>query len=186
MRHGLTNRQIAELEGISLDGVKYHVANAIAKLGLAHRKALRHWTGFPVDSAQNQGAQRMSTAFDIQGLGQVARSVHKLEQSTTWYRDTLGLTHLYTFGNMAFFDLGGTRLMLTESEAVNAQESLLYLKVDDIAATQTELASRGVEFSHAPHMIHKHEDGSEEWMAFIVDLEGRPMGLMSVVPARTP
>jgi methylmalonyl-CoA/ethylmalonyl-CoA epimerase len=30
-------------------------------------------------------------------------------------------------------------------------------------------------------MIHKHEDGVEEWMAFFSDPEGRPLAIMSVV-----
>ena len=32
VQHGLTNRQIAERRGISVDAVKYHVANALEKL----------------------------------------------------------------------------------------------------------------------------------------------------------
>ena len=30
-----------------------------------------------------------------------------------WYKTTLGLPHLFTFGDLAFFDCGGTRLYLT-------------------------------------------------------------------------
>jgi hypothetical protein len=40
------------------------------------------------------------------------------------------------------------------------------------------LAGKGVEFTHAPHMIHRHEDGTEEWMAFFNDNEGRPLAIM--------
>jgi len=28
-------------------------------------------------------------------------------------------------------------------------------------------------------MIHRHEDGTEEWMAFFKDNEGRPLAIMS-------
>jgi hypothetical protein len=31
----------------------------------------------------------------------------------------------------------------------------------------------------APHLIHKHPDGAEEWLAMFKDLEGRPLGLLS-------
>lgn len=41
VRHGLTNQAIANLNEISLDAVKYHVKNAIAKLGVRNRKALK-------------------------------------------------------------------------------------------------------------------------------------------------
>ena len=44
-----------------------------------------------------------------------------------------------------------------------------------------ELAGRGVNFTHAPHMIHRHEDGTEEWMAFFEDNDGRPLALMTQV-----
>ncbi len=40
VRHGLSNAQIAKRRGISLDAVKFHVANAIAKLGIDDRRAL--------------------------------------------------------------------------------------------------------------------------------------------------
>ena len=76
VRHGLTNRQIAERRGVSADAVKFHVANVLGKLGLAS-------------------------------------------------------------------------------------------------------GDRGVEFVSAPHMIHRHEDGTEEWMAFFNDPEGRPLALMA-------
>ena len=44
--------------------------------------------------------------------------------------------------------------------------SVLYFRVGDIQAAYDELRSRGVEFVGAPHMIFKHPDGVEEWMAF--------------------
>jgi hypothetical protein len=32
-----------------------------------------------------------------------------------------------------------------------------------------------------PHMIHRHADGTQEWMAFFKDPEGRLLALMSQV-----
>ena len=115
-------------------------------------------------------------------LGQVARTTKDVEQSRSWYRDVLGLPELYAFPGLAFFDLGGIRLMLTE-EGDGAQESILYLRVPDIQASKEELEGRGVLFTHAPHMIHRHEDGTEEWMAFFNDNDGRPLALMTQVRA---
>jgi hypothetical protein len=88
---------------------------------------------------------------------------------------------LYTFGTLAFFDLGGTRLMLSQAEGGAAKESILYLKVADIAAAYSWLVGLGVKFTHAPHLIHKHADGMEEWMAFFEDPDGRPLALMAQV-----
>jgi len=30
-------------------------------------------------------------------------------------------------------------------------------------------------------MIHRHDDGTEEWMAFFKDNDGRPLGIMAQV-----
>jgi catechol 2,3-dioxygenase-like lactoylglutathione lyase family enzyme len=110
----------------------------------------------------------------------LARGVRDIAQSEAWYRDVLRVPHLYTFGTLAFFDLAGTRLMLSQKEELSP-ESLVYFLTADIDAEHAALAARGVEFLNAPHMIHRHADGTEEWMCFFKDPEGRPMGLMSKV-----
>jgi len=181
VRHGLTNPQIAALHGISLDAVKYHVANAIAKLGVRNRRALRHWSGAHKDSPVNLAEDDMSENIELAAVGQVSRTVRDIAEAERWYRDALGLKHLYTFGKLAFFDCGGTRLMLTQAEDLNANESLVYFQVADIDAACRELEGRGIEFVSAPHMIHRHEDGTEEWMAFFTDPEGRPLAVMATV-----
>jgi catechol 2,3-dioxygenase-like lactoylglutathione lyase family enzyme len=115
-------------------------------------------------------------------LGQIARSVKDIQQSESWYRDALGLQHLYTFGSLAFFDCGGTRLMLTQESATSsAAESILYFRVSDIQQSHAQLEQSGVVFIGAPHMIHRHADGMEEWMAFFKDPEGRTLAIMSQV-----
>ena len=48
-----------------------------------------------------------------------------------------------------------------------------------MAAAHAGLTTRGVNFTHAPHMIHRHADGTEEWLAFFEDPDGRPLALMS-------
>lgn len=192
VRHGLTNREIAERRRVSLDAVKFHVANAIGKLGLENRAALRRWRGVPKDSVAYQRRPDMSAAdrsveSNVIGLGQVSRSVSDIAQSEAWYRDALGLTHLYSFDKLAFFDCGGTRLMLSQGEALQPAESILYLRVDEIGSAHRALVDRGVEFLGAPHMIHRHDDGSEEWMAFFEDPDGRPLAIMATAaPAAAP
>jgi hypothetical protein len=71
--------------------------------------------------------------------------------------------------------------MLTEEEGELASESILYLRVLDIHASKAGLEARGVKFINAPHLIHRHEDGTEEWMAAFEDNEGRPLQLMMQV-----
>jgi DNA-binding CsgD family transcriptional regulator/catechol 2,3-dioxygenase-like lactoylglutathione lyase family enzyme len=174
VQHGMTNVSIAKRRGISVNAVKFHVANALAKLGLPDRKALRRW--------HRNGGIPVNTELKLGPIGQIARSVSDTKSSEQWYREVLGLPHLYTFGPLAFFDLNGTRLMLSQ-EGGAIRESLLYLKVADIDAAHAALTARGVKFTHAPHMIHRHADGTEEWMAFFEDPDARPMAIMcQVVP----
>ena len=124
----------------------------------------------------------MNPATRLGPLGQIARSVKDIKESESWYRDALGLQHLYTFGSLAFFDCGGTRLMLTQESATSsAAESVLYFRVSDIQQSHEQLERSGVVFIGVPHMIHRHADGMEEWMAFFKDPEGRTLAIMSQV-----
>src|SRR5689334_608853 len=173
VKHGMTNRAIAERRGISTDAVKFHVANIIAKLGVKNRKELRQWFRAPLGSALSRRAADMNAPVFLGPVGQIARTVRDIGQAQEWYGKVLGLAHLYTFGDLAFFDCGGTRLMLTQQHQVAATESILYWRVGDIVRAHAELQARGVEFVNAPHMIHRHTDGTEEWMAFFKDPEGR-------------
>ena len=114
VQHGMTNAEIARRRGVSVDAVKFHVANALAKLGLRDRKALRAWFRAPRDGALANSRRTTMQTSQLGSLGQIARSVGDIAASETWYRDVLGLSHLYTFGTLAFFDCGGTRLMLSQ------------------------------------------------------------------------
>jgi methylmalonyl-CoA/ethylmalonyl-CoA epimerase len=71
--------------------------------------------------------------------------------------------------------------MLAQEQSGAAKESVLYLRVADIAVAHDALKQRGAKFTHAPHMIHRHADGTEEWMAFLVDPDDRPLAIMSQV-----
>ena len=181
VQHGMTSRDVAKRRGVSVDAVKFHVANAVEKLGVGNRKALRQWFRAPKGSALSRREKTVNAPLKLGPLGQISRTVKDIKESEAWYGGVLGLPHLYTFGNLAFFDMGGTRLYLTEAAGAPCNESILYLRVADIVAAHDALKARGVEFLGAPHMIHKHADGTEEWMAFFEDPEGRPLALMSQV-----
>jgi DNA-binding CsgD family transcriptional regulator/catechol 2,3-dioxygenase-like lactoylglutathione lyase family enzyme len=188
VRHGMSYGGIAARRGISRDAVKYHVRNALTKLGLRSRRELQRWRGVPKDSAAFRtpaGQEPNMSPRDLRlgPIGQISRTVRDIDAACEWYGKVLGLKHLYTFGKLAFFDCGGTRLYLSAENAAPGTESVLYLRVDDIGAAHGELLARGVEFIGAPHMIYRHADGTEEWMAFFKDPEGRPLALMSQVKA---
>src|SRR4051812_48622938 len=59
----------------------------------------------------------------LTAIGQVAITVRQLPRAVSFYRDVLGLTFLFEAGQMAFFDCGGTRLMLSPSEQVDSTYS---------------------------------------------------------------
>ncbi|EKT4084327.1 LuxR C-terminal-related transcriptional regulator [Stenotrophomonas maltophilia] len=183
VRHGLSNPDIARRQGVSVDAVKYHVANALQKLGLSNRKALMQWSGVARSSALPQSEMSRSMNIQLGPVGQISRSVSNIEDAKRWYGEVLGLPFLYAFGNIAFFDCGGLRLFLAEGDG--DANSIVYFRVTDIHAVVKSLQARGIEFVNAPHMIHKHADGTEEWMAFLKDNEGRPLGLMSSVGPST-
>lgn len=118
----------------------------------------------------------------ITRLHQVAQRAEDLERAVAFYRDTLGLRHIATFDppGLAFFDLGGTRLLVER----NAPSGLLYLGVGDIAAAWEALGAAGVELVDPPHVIFSDDTGmfgaagEDEWMAFFRDSEGNLVGLV--------
>jgi DNA-binding CsgD family transcriptional regulator/catechol 2,3-dioxygenase-like lactoylglutathione lyase family enzyme len=179
IRHGMTSRVIAELRGISTDAVKYHVTNILQKLDLKNRTELRHWDGIARDSILYSKGTDMDAGWKIGAIGQISRQVKDIEAARLWYGDVLGLTHLYSFGDLAFFDCDGTRLFLSQGEGTHQGESIIYFQVKDIRSSHSSLAAHGVEFMNAPHMVHRHDDGTEEWMAFFKDNENRPLALMA-------
>ena len=50
--------------------------------------------------------------FGLSQIGQISMNVHDLHRAIEFYRDSLGIKHLFTVPKMAFFDCAGTRLML--------------------------------------------------------------------------
>lgn len=115
----------------------------------------------------------------IGAIGQIARGVADIAAAERWYRDVLGLRLLYSFGDLAFFDCDGTRLMLSQGDG--AAESILYFRVADIRRAFADLTARGAVAVAAPHLVHRHADGTEEWIGFVEDDQGRPVGLIAQI-----
>lgn len=117
-------------------------------------------------------------------IGQVSLLARDVAEAERFYRDVLGLPHLFTFGDLAFFDCAGTRLFVRAvTDAEWRPSSILYFRVDDIDAQAAALVDAGVSFSGRPHVIHRDEAaGVEEWMAFFEDPDGNTLALMSRVP----
>jgi catechol 2,3-dioxygenase-like lactoylglutathione lyase family enzyme len=119
-------------------------------------------------------------------IGQASINVHDVDKAVAFYRGTLGLRFLFQAGpKMAFFDCGGVRLMLAvpEKPEFDHPSSVFYFKVGDIQAAAQTLASRGVKFEAAPHLVAAMPD-HDLWMAFFRDLDGNLLALMSEVARR--
>ena len=111
-------------------------------------------------------------------IGQIAIVCQDVARATAFYRDTLGVTFLFSAGpTLSFFDAGGTRLMLSPPEGEARGTSVLYFFVADIVAARDALAAKGVQFIDEPHMIARMPD-HELWLAEFRDSEGNPMALM--------
>jgi methylmalonyl-CoA/ethylmalonyl-CoA epimerase len=119
--------------------------------------------------------------FGLNALGQIGITVRDAEKAAAFYRDALGLKLLFQMPGMAFFDCGGIRLMLSVSEkSAETYSSVLYFKVEEIAAAWAALAERGVTLEREPHLIARMPD-HELWMAFFRDADGNLLALMSEV-----
>lgn len=117
----------------------------------------------------------------ISSVGQIALTIKELTRAVDFYRDVLGLEYLFEASNMAFFNCGGTRIMLAPAETrESTYNSIIYYKTNDIHAACNSLKERGVEFESEPRMIARMPD-HELWMCFLRDSEGNLLALMSEV-----
>ena len=184
VRHGMGRAEIARRRGTSVNAVKYHLANISGKLGASVRQ-LCHWPGIPSTTAlarrRKDSIVTTSSTVRLGAIGQVSLSIRDVARAERFYGDILGLSHIFTFGDLVFFDADGTRLYLhRKDEADWRAGSILYFLVDDIHAAQDSLASRDVRFTGAPHVIYTDDaTGIEEWMSFFEDGEGNTLALMS-------
>jgi methylmalonyl-CoA/ethylmalonyl-CoA epimerase len=117
----------------------------------------------------------------VRSLRQVAQHVEDLDRAVGFYRDIVGLGFIARFDppGIAFFDLGGSRLLLESG----APPALLYLGVDDVPAMTEQLRDAGVLIESEPHVIHVDDaglfgaPGEAEEMAFFRDSEGNLLAL---------
>ena len=126
-----------------------------------------------------------AAAFGLSQIGQIAVNVHDTGRAVAFYRDQLGIRFLFSAGQLAFFDAGGIRLMLTppEKPEFDHLSSILYFKVPDIKQAHATLTERGVKFEDAPHMIARMPD-HELWMTHFRDSENNLLSLMSEVRSK--
>ena len=125
----------------------------------------------------------MTTDFGLSTIEQIAVIAHDVERATAFYRDKLGIKHLFSVPpNLAFFDCDGIRLMISlpAKPEFDHAGSIIYFKVEDIQAACETLSARGVQIEEQPGFVA--DMGSYDlWLASFRDSENNLMALMSHV-----
>jgi methylmalonyl-CoA/ethylmalonyl-CoA epimerase len=125
-------------------------------------------------------------ALALGPIGQISLSITDLDRAVAFYKNALGLKHLFNAPpGLAFFDAGGTRLMLAlpEQPGEATHSSVLYFRVPDVHAATAALAGRGVSFESEPRMIARMPD-HDLWLAMFRDSEHNLLGLMCEMPRK--
>lgn len=133
----------------------------------------------------------MSTSASLAGreLIQVALPSDDLARSVAWYRDTLGLPLMFEVSGMAFFKVGGLRLMIgdrsrnDEAEPFEPGGSVIYFDAPDLPDLADGLEARGVEFMGPAEVLQRTDEG-ELQLRFFKDPDGNLLALMGTVAAR--
>ena len=124
------------------------------------------------------------TDFGLSTIEQIAINAHDIERAVAFYRDKLGMKHLFSVPpNLAFFDCEGIRLMLSlpAKPEFDHPGSIIYFKVADIQEAHRTLVERGVQFEEAP--IFVADMGTYDlWLASFRDSENNLLALMGHVP----
>jgi predicted enzyme related to lactoylglutathione lyase len=119
----------------------------------------------------------MNDAVKVEGFAQIAVTVTDLEAARAFYRDALGMQHLFDAGTMAFFDCGGVRLLVGTGEAKPAGGTLVYFRVADAEGAIAALRARGAEIVQEAHMVAPMKS-YDLWLGFVRDPAGNVLGLM--------
>jgi methylmalonyl-CoA/ethylmalonyl-CoA epimerase len=119
--------------------------------------------------------------LNLSQIGQIGLPVTDTDRAEAFYEKVIGLRKLYRFGDLAFFDCAGVRLLLEKSDNVEGARGCLYFRCADIVLTVAELARRGVAFPSKPHLIAKMDD-HDLWMAFFNDPDGHTLAVMQEAP----
>jgi predicted enzyme related to lactoylglutathione lyase len=129
----------------------------------------------------------LTSDFGLSAIEQVAVTVKDIDRAVAFYRDQLGMKHLFSAPpNLAFFDCDGIRLMLSPppKPEFDHPSSIIYFKVDDIQQAHSTLADRGVQFEEKPSFVA--DMGTYDlWLASFRDSENNLLALMGHVPKGT-
>jgi methylmalonyl-CoA/ethylmalonyl-CoA epimerase len=119
-------------------------------------------------------------------IRQIALPVREITEAKRFYRDILGMRHLFDAPpGLSFFDCGGVQLMLAGPEGQGKdgeqQHGVVFYDVSDIKGTHAKIESSGARTLEAPRIVARM-NGREIWVSAVSDGQGNVVGLMSEVP----
>lgn len=126
-------------------------------------------------------------AVSLSRIKQIAIPVHDVDKAKAFYKDVLGLTHLFDAPPaLSFFDCGGVRLMLcgpaAQGKDGDSQHAVLFYDSSDIKKTYAAMTAAGAYSMAEPHIIARM-NGREVWVAEMSDGQGNAVSLISEVAA---
>ena len=113
-------------------------------------------------------------------IGQVAITVSDVPAATAFYRDVIGLRHLFDAGpQLAFLAAGPVRVMLSTPQGHGAPgaNSVLYFKVGNVEVAHAAMLEKGATDERTPQPAARMPD-HELWIGFVRDPDGNLVGLM--------
>src|SRR5437763_16895547 len=100
--------------------------------------------------------------FALNDIGQLTLTISDLDKAVAFYRNVLGLKHLFSAPpGLAFFACGAVRLMLSRPEGATAgsgASAVVYFKTPDIERSAAGLKARGLAFAADHRLMPKMPD----------------------------
>lgn len=121
----------------------------------------------------------------LEKISQIALTTQDLSRSVAFYRDTLGLKLMFEVSGMAFFDVGGIRLMIGQAklDAPLQNNSYIYFDAGEWTETESALIARGLKFDRPAEVVQRAE-GKEHAIRFFKDPDGNAIAIMGWRPAK--
>ena len=118
----------------------------------------------------------MTTEFRLSKIGVIMLGVADLDRAKHFYRDLLGLELSSSTSEFAFIKAGAIALALTTElpKSLNGRyEGMeVVFAVDHVRVAHRELGSRGIHFSHDPHVAT-----GKNWAANFADPDGHSLSV---------
>ena len=113
-------------------------------------------------------------------IAQIGLQTSDIARAKRFYGDALGLPLMFEAGGMAFFDAGGTRLLIGpmfKKEPPSGEVPIYFDSGADWNATVAALESRGVKFAPRAEVVQRG-DGKEHVFRLFRDPDGNQLALM--------